>query len=462
MNFGLVGRTAVSALILSAPTWAIGQTYWIAAEAPFYVVQVYDIYTDTIGDALYVCGESSIDGDNNFNDQGISIYSDGQWDTLATFSGGPMSIIRWQDSLIVGGYFLRINGDSLPGCAAFANGVWSQYGSFPMYGGPMGFRIINGELYAIGAFSYVDSHLCKGLAKRVGNEWQPVGDMSDFTDASMIVGDVIEYQGNLVITGAGLNIAGSPGHGVAIFDGIQWEILGPGIEGTWGNGRCLAIYQNELYLGGGIHVAEGNVGEGLLKWTGSDFVPVGTGLQNANNQWALNVGASAFKVRNDLLYISGQFWHAGNVPAYGVATWDGTDFCGFGGMPAIPVDHFDFYRDTLYVSTFHTADGMPVNCVAKYVGTYPDTCSSFGTTVQEEWPPQPSTTLIRLNDNAITISGLDVGQHPLSIHDSSGRLVFVVTISTNEGCSSEIAIGQLGPGAYSVICADRLFRFMKY
>ena len=66
MNFGLVGRTAVSALILSAPTWAIGQTYWIAAEAPFYVVQVYDIYTDTIGDALYVCGESSIDGDNNF------------------------------------------------------------------------------------------------------------------------------------------------------------------------------------------------------------------------------------------------------------------------------------------------------------------------------------------------------------------------------------------------------------
>lgn len=459
-------RRLVGLLILLCPLLlsqhAYPQTTWVAGGVPFLTTQVFGIYTDTIGNAIYFCGASSIDGDNNFNDQGISVYSDGQWDTIGVFTGTPLCAIRWQDTLLVGGSFLRINEDSIPACAAFANGTWSQYGDFPNSGGPAAFRIINGELFAIGAFQYVDGHLCKGLAKRVGDAWLPVGDMSEFSNVDPIVSDLVAYQGDLVIAGAGLNIPGSPGHGVAIYDGDHWAILGSGIEGNFGVGLCLAVYHDELYVGGGIHVAEGNAGEGIVKWTGSTFAPVGTGLQNANNQWALNVGASEFKVHNDLLYMTGQIWHAGNVPAYGIATWDGYQYCGLGGAPAMPTDQFDFYHDTLYVGTFHTADGAPVNCVAKYVGSYPDTCSAINTSLADLQPILDQLRIRYLDGTHIAISGPMHGVQRLLIHDASGRLVRSGTVDLGPAGSGPISIEELLPGLYLIECLGQYARFTKH
>ena len=67
----------------------------------------------------------------------------------------------------------------------------------------------------------------------------------------------------------------------------------------------------------------------------------------------------------------------------GMATWDGTNWCGLGGVLEMPVQSFDFYHDTLYVGPLSHAEGLEVNCAAKYVGNYPDTCSAFSTTVSE-------------------------------------------------------------------------------
>ncbi len=422
------------------------QNAWVAAGIPIRTEQMHSIYTDTLAGAVYFCGTSSIDGDFITDDCGISVYYHGQWDTLGTFHGAPESIVRWHDTLIVSGDFIEINGEPIANCAYYDSVTWHSFGTFSPVA-PSYLRELNGDLYALGAFMYADGHLCNGIAKREGTEWVSVG-VEGFADPDTfhnIIHGIARYNGNLVV-GGHVNFSGTSDHGVGIQENGIWHPLGPGIQGTYGHGGAFANYQGELYVGGGIHVGEGNPGEGLLRWTGTEFVAVGEGLQNQNNQWAANVGVFELEVHNGLLYVAGTFWFAGHVPANGVATWDGTNWCGLGGWLDGSASNIAFLGDTLFASPWIYLDGENVNSGVRYVGNYPDTCTQFSTSILDPTLLPAATFHITLASDILT-AHLPIGVSPCRIEllDGLGRV-----INAGSGTTVRFSTAGLAKGVYIV------------
>lgn len=418
-----------------------GQATWAPANVPFRYFQMYEIMADSATDALYFCGRSSINNDVITDDIGIAVYDGQTWDTLGPIYGEPLCLIRWGDTLVVGGGVISVDSQPFNGCFGYVNGVAVSFGDFG-FGGPRRFRILDGELYAVGPFNEVDGHAALGVAKRVGGAWIPVGSTAGGL-GDWYLSDVLKYNDQLIVGGA-LSFDWTSANGIAVLNDTTWEPLGPGLTGNLTYAGALAIYQDTLYLAGGIHIAQGNPGEGILKWTGSDFIPVGTGLQNEWNQPALNVGAYDLKVHNGLLYVSGQFWFAGNIPASGIATWDGANWCGLGGTLDLPVLTFDVYHDTLYVAPLGDADGQLVDCAAKYIGTYPDTCTSTALSLEEHSPTERIEAWIA-GDHLILRTPTEARSARVHLYDANGRLV-----AQGSGHTGRFALHALHTGLHLV------------
>ena len=132
----------------------MAQSNWEVPGIPFKVVEMYNIYVDSTSDALYFCGESSLNNDNDSGDGAIPVYSNGQWDTVSVFHGAVSSTVRWHDTLIVAGSFNNINGLPIERIGAYANGVWMGYGTLSS----------GGSIYRL---KIIDGHCCPGkLANR--------------------------------------------------------------------------------------------------------------------------------------------------------------------------------------------------------------------------------------------------------------------------------------------------------
>src|SRR5690606_177383 len=169
----------------------------------------------------------------------------------------------------IGGSFDGIGNDSIEGIACYVEGGWASYGSMNAYdGGIYKLKVINGDLYALGTFGYMDGSFCNGIAKRVGGHWAPVGSpLPEFVSPPWFR-DAVEYQGRLVVTGTFYSLDGSV-NGIMAYDGSSWQPLCDCMWGGMDQGACLAVYQGDLYLGGGYYYGSGNAGQGLMRYDGS-------------------------------------------------------------------------------------------------------------------------------------------------------------------------------------------------
>lgn len=418
---------------------------WQAAGVPFRITEMANIYTDTVGDAIYFCGESSLNNDFDMGDGAIPFYTNGQWDTLGVFHGRPQTIVRWHDTLVVAGYFNNVNSVPFPGIVAYVDGEWLPFGEVDdVYR----LKVIDDGLYAIGAISSADGIPCQGIARRVGGNWQPVGTMDAF--ASTSVQDVAAWNGTLVMTGVfGFN--GSAFGDIAILDNGVWHPLGTGIMGGFSAGRSLAVYEDELYISGSIDINAGNAGHGIMRWDGTAFHPVGTGLQGAPNDFSILCGAIDLKVHDGLLWASGTFQNAGHVPAPGIATWDGTEWCGLPLGPQPECNGFDFLHDTLFAGCFLTLNGENVNCAVRFTGSnYADTCSA---TVGMNESVGHSTATLRVYPNPTT--DLLTMHYPaqrsgtIAITDALGR-----TVWRTPWRNQPLDVRQLSTGVYQLTLRD--------
>jgi len=139
---------------------------------------------------------------------------------------------------------------------------------------------------------------------------------------------ILEYDNKIIAGGHFKKIAQTFSHsgipntnGIASWDGSNWASLGGGIQPN-GGVASLCIYNGDLYVGGSFNT----VGSGLtnlkciVRWDGSEWHPVGTGVVSDFSM------IRAMAVYNDNLYIGGTFSKAGNIPAFNVAGWDGTQY----------------------------------------------------------------------------------------------------------------------------------------
>ncbi len=244
--------------------------------------------------------------------------------------------------LYVGGNFVIAGTASASHIARWDGTNWSPVGlgmDGPVYalavfdadgGGPQ-----RPQLYAGGLFNLAGGAAANFVARWDGTYWEAVGvGFGNYVTALAVVdpdGDG-PLPGNLYAGGGFTDIGGSPGYHVARYNGTDWWALqtGPGEYGTNGSVYALTAFDEDgpgpgaplLVVGGAFTMAGGTAAARIAKWTGSAWVPMGSGLNGP--VWALRAfdedGAGPGA---ESLYVGGSFTQAGGLAANRIARWSG-------------------------------------------------------------------------------------------------------------------------------------------
>jgi hypothetical protein len=354
-------------LLACAPLCA---QHWVNAGMPGYnPTSFIKVLVDQAEDRLLVVGYTTVTGENS--EQSIVRYRDGAWDTLGTFYGGLADAERLGDTLVVAGASNLdfVNEIPIEGVAAHYDGAWHPYGAFDL--GIRNLKLINGELYAIGGFRYVDGQLCNGIAKRVGGGWQCFDPppMEQTTGNSPQLYDAEIYQGDLYACGV-VSLPPNDQRNIIRFNGTSWDAPGGGMFGGFASGRCLTVYQDELYLGGGFTVADGNAGNCIMKWNGSQWSGLNGDLQGVFNDNLTRATALSFLHHDGKLLVGGEFSYVAGYQANRFAVWDGTKWCGYSDTfgPTSFCQSLAVYHDTVFAACGFELNGQAINQVIKWVG----------------------------------------------------------------------------------------------
>jgi hypothetical protein len=239
-------------------------------------------------------------------------------------------------------------------------------------------KVYNNELYVMGEFNKIGGITVNSLAKWNGVSWSNVYNFPNWASGGWFIKDIAFYNGDLYVGGNFVTANGNTD--ITMYKNSTWQKVGSNdtLRGTYCGVDALEIYNNELYAGGPIWHTEGNVGHGIQKWNGTNWLAVGTGVQDVNN--ITNNGTVQFfklQSRKGKLYGIGTFTYAGNVIAPRMATWDGTKWCAIDRSINQNIMNFGFYKDSLYIATGPNMEGNYVNYFAKFTGDYShsDTCS---------------------------------------------------------------------------------------
>ncbi len=420
------------------------QSVWMDGDIPGKAISIQQVFSPPGEDRVYFCGMLRMDSTNWTNTNPVLRYSDGGWDTLGVLRQMVRTVVEYHDTLIAAGDFQFVD-DSLPveHVTFWDSDHWEPYGSFQMTGARK-LRVIEDTLYAVGSLATADGQVVHGVTRRIGGHWEAVGEFPP--DFSSIMMDIVKHDGKLVVIGSG-HINGE----LRVFvleDGV-WSILGDGIQGGLCSAQCLAVYQGQLYVGGQITMACGNPGQGILRWDGTAYQPVGLGLQSALGNNSSFAGPTCMVQHNGLLYVGGGFRYAGGVEAFGIATWDGIEWCGVEGNFTDGVGHngvidMAFYHDTLFVSA-NMVDGDSVNFACKAIDTtYVGPCTGPLSIVRP--PVADGQITVRVVNGSIHVQvPADKPATMISLRDASGRL-------TGQAFGKGAHFGAIGlpPGLYIV------------
>lgn len=256
----------------------------------------------------------------------------GSWNTLGTgFDLWVNTAIEYNGDLIVGGDFTQVGQIAARSIARWDGSEWHAMGT-GLHGEVLALEVYSGQLIAGVQPAYWDtsSHpvpdTTTWIAKWDGSSWidlefpdTTAGDFHDFTI----------WDGKLVVAGMFEVANGAPSNHVAAWNGVSWEPLGGGLQETSsGMVWSLAVYQDDLYaMGGSIVNAAGDTINGIARFDGAEWQPLGSGL--TSNRYD-DPGQRLEVFRDKLVVGSSRLTAAGGIPVNYVATWDGVSWADFG------------------------------------------------------------------------------------------------------------------------------------
>lgn len=457
---------SVAALILTASP-ASAQGNWVDADMPGRTPGSLRLRVDP---ELGLMCIGNITETNNFAAPIIPCYQNGAWSILRGFRGTVTDALRFSDTLFVCGYFYAVvesDGDSIPvnNLAAYYDNGWHAIEGFEYGNGAIRrLKVLDNELYALGPFLEADGQLCHGVAKRVGRQWVPVGLLPlTFPFNAPDIRDAIIYQGSLYVCGT-LDLAPNSADGIARFNGQDWEAPGGGLLGG-GHGIAMAVYQDELYLGGSFSLGPGNAGHAIQKWNGSTWSAVGGHLRDANNTTSGAASCYSLFEHEGKLLAAGGFQYAGGVPAQTFGYWDGTHWCGTGDVISNGSHSIALYNDTIFLASGRWVNGDSTNTVVKWVSgaMQGSVCSE---PVGMEEASHPSEFIISPNpaSSSLTLNWSGTTALRYLITDGLGRTVRTGQLPPRS--MGAINVGDLAAGLYHIREADqdngmRTARFLK-
>lgn len=132
------------------------------------------------------------------------------------------------------------------------------------------------------------------------------------------------YRGDLVAGGTAFQHDGREIDGIVRFDGNTWRPIGPLPQnGQGGPVRDVLEWNGDLYAGGEFTVLGGTLARAVARWDGSQWHALGGGMTTASGQTS---AVHALAVFQNELYAGGLFQRAGNVNVPGLAKWNGSSW----------------------------------------------------------------------------------------------------------------------------------------
>ncbi|MCK4303970.1 MAG: hypothetical protein KAY24_07005 [Candidatus Eisenbacteria sp.] len=327
---------------------------------------------------------------------GIARWDDGaqEW---KPFDGGMtddhytevLSLVVYKGDLIAGGRFDTASNNTCSSIALWDGVTWQPLtdeetttqgvsGASPATDNRIFDMLVQGDtLIVAGDFESAGGRSAKRVAKWDGALWHTMN--SEFDDHAQ---DLVIHDERLIAVG---NFTGK----VAELDPVSqsWSLVGGGLEGV----AVYGAYSDDtaLYVTGYFYTAGGDI-RNIAMWTEDEPGPVGSwhelgsGLAGGQAGGAIR---SIGRYAGDLI-VTGDFRTADGEPANSIASWDSVSWSPLGNglteaVPANEVYGSDqlIVNDILYVSgTFTRADNIPSYYIAKYVSPCPQPlCTILGT-----------------------------------------------------------------------------------
>ncbi len=449
----IIGWCAAVLPMAFAPLLAVAQN-WAPVGVPGTVLHIRSMATNADGNALYFGGTIPMEGDwsNWWLTNSVVRYTGDQWDTLGVLNGDVRAVIVHNDTLFAGGHFWEVSGQPCGGIVFHDGTQWVPAGNLQSKVSRL--RSIDGVLYATGSFQMADGVPAPGVARWTGQQWMGVGQI-DHSGTSIHVVDIAGYDGTLVMVSP---VAVDGIRGFFQLQGDDWLPLGPGIQGGLSGAGCLMVYQGDLYVSGQFSPLQGNAGKDIMRWDGDSFHGLGAGLQATLGDDATICTGQVMRVHDGLLWVGGGFYYAGGVPANGLATWDGSRWCGVPGDfigSGSGIMDMAFYQDTLFTALSGTSvDGIDVQGAAKFIGSsYMDEC---GAAIGVDEVALPDIGLCLFPNptwGPLHIRVENDGPHVLRVLDIAGRTVRVM-FRSSVARMYMLDLSHLAIGTYSVEVTD--------
>jgi hypothetical protein len=227
------------------------------------------------------------------------------------------ALARYDGELVAGGSFDQSDGSPGNLVARWDGSAWQAMGQGLVGKWVLALAEFEGHLYAGGTFTEADGNPAGNIARWDGTGWDTFG--------TMITGSGIgwcwdvetvsaEYDAKLVVGGDFTHINGVFMNGLAAWDGASWTALGTGLsEGA--NILDVAVYNGELVAFGYFYAPDGS--HGIARWNGTEWHGLGSGWD-----WLYPFGGpGAAAVYDGDLYVGGGIDRAGGKPSAFIARW---------------------------------------------------------------------------------------------------------------------------------------------
>lgn len=404
------------AIILLNLTFSAGAQFWAPVGSGFNF-SVRKLFVDSNTNILYAGGNFWFAGDTPV--EYIAKWNGNEWASLPSFSGSDaiLSMATYNNQLYVGGFaqtnsahLKRLNGNQWESVGGGTNGTVKDM------------EVYNNDLYVAGFFDTVGTIQAHGIAKWDGLNWNSLNFPNYELGGNWVsISCIMMYNDELYVGGRFRDATGEMVN-IAKYDGVSWLTVEGGLKGQFAAIWDMEIYQGELYVGGRFSIFENNPENGVVRWNGNQWHNTSGGVYVPGY---LTGTAYDLHVFNEKLIVGGAFSYAGNVPAYCLASWDGQEWCAFTNDSLNGVNTIVSFNNELYIGGgFDTIAGDTLNYIAKWTGgNYTDTCGAIISveenqfqTFQLEIHPNPAT-------NLLTIKTTAVGKAEYYIYDINGKLL---------------------------------------
>ncbi|MBI5219128.1 MAG: T9SS type A sorting domain-containing protein [Bacteroidia bacterium] len=342
-------RTGILSILIIISNLCISQTWdTVGSRLSFNNPNSPNInYFNAIDSVLYMIG--GIDKIDSLNAFGVAKWNGKSWSTMpncSTTMGGINNFIKFNNEIIAYGSFVFIDTINSPKIAIWDYQNWQAF--------PVPFiNNFSGEIKS--AVVYNDDLIVGGnfpennrIAKFDGIGWTDVG--GGVTVDAFGIECMAIFDNNLYVGGLFDQAGATPAFNIACWDGSIWHDLDTGLNSRVTDiisdtvNNCIYACGDFGYAGGGVHVNH------LARWDGQQWHSVGY------NELTYNNAIVALVLYRGKLYCGGGIFVVGNDTLGYMARWSGTNWESVGVINS-SIECMTVFHDELYVGGYFTKAG---------------------------------------------------------------------------------------------------------